>query len=265
MLNYFSASALNNNVSQLSALKEFLVLCKETNNQDYIYEFLQSGGSCSQLLQILEQDQSVHLNIVLEILYYAILRVSANYPQYKSATYEACQHLLNNYMTLINKTLGLTTTTRDRKIVLKLLTALVTFSSSLAKDILVHVNFNPGTLEIFIKHTDDKVDNVRSAFINFLMSFLVDSHYPTICTLLEKKGLLSSIVNGLLYDPDDVVTLVLTTMKNHILENPMVSKTAKMKLFSTFVIRDFVNLYNWKGPKGVKSKKREDKVTVVIK
>lgn len=213
-----------------------------------------------QLLQILERDSTIHPNVVLEIIYYIILQISASYPQYRASTYESCQYLLNNYMTLVNKTLGLSSTTKDRKIILKLLTGLVTFSSNLAKDILVHVNFNPGIFELFIKHTEEK-DSVRNAFVHFLMSFLVDGDYPTIHAILQKKGLLSSIVHGLLYDPADIVCLVLTTMKNHILENPQVSRTMKMKLYSTFVIRDLVNLYNWKGPMGFK-KKGNDLVNV---
>lgn len=95
---------------------------------------------------------------------------------------------------------------------------------------------------------------VRHAFIHFLIAFLIENHYPTICSLLDKKGLLISIMSGMKFDTADDVCMVMAMFKTSILENPSVGKTQKMKLFNTQVVKDIINLYNWKGLEGLKNK-----------
>lgn len=179
-------------------------------------------------------------------------------PKYQPAAQEACRYLLNTYITLLNKMLSLNSSILERKTVLQLLTAVITISATLAKDVLLQINLNPTNIELLSKSTNVE-DSVRSAFINFLTAFLVDGQYPTLAVLLEKRGLLTSIIKGLQYDQADCVCMVITALKNHVLENPLVSKTVKMKVFSTPVVKDIVNLYNWKGPTAIAAKNKETK------
>lgn len=224
--------------------------------------YLNSGGSALEILQLIEGESGVSPVAIFEIVNKILLQIGAKLPQYHHGAGEACRYLLNTHISLINKMLGLSSSTKERLVTLKLLTTIVTFSVVLAKDILLHVNFNPTNLELLTKASEGK-NEVRSAFIHFITAFLIDGHFPTLSALLEKKGFMTSIINGLLYDKVDVVVLVLTAMKNHILENAFVSKTVKMKTFSTPVVRDIVNLYNWKGPAGLVDPKRKTKVVVV--
>ena len=139
---------------------------------------------------------------------------------------------------------------KERVVTLKALTTMVTFSAVLAKDVLLNVNFNPTNLELLTKFGEGK-NEARAALIHFITAFLVDGHFPTLSVLLEKKGLMTSIIRGLQFNRTDVVVLLVTAMTNHILENSSVSKTVKMKTFSTPVVKDIVNLYNWEGPAGL--------------
>lgn len=246
----------------LLALTNFLKLIKENRNEDCVVEYLDSGGNCLEILQILEVDSTVPPTLVFEIVYNMLLRIRANLIHYQSHAYEACRYILNTYITMFNKMLGLSSTAMQRKTILKLLTAVVTFSPSLAKDVLLQISFNPTNIELLCKPTGEK-DNTRNAFINFLTAFLVDGHYPTLAALLEKRGLLSSIIKDLQYDAAECVCMVITALKNHVLENPLVSKTVKMHTFSTPVVKDIVNLYNWKGPQKVKKKGVEEKVSFI--
>lgn len=152
--------------------------------------------------------------------------------------------------------LGLSSSGKERKVALKLLTAIVSFSPSLAKDILLNVKFYSDNLSVITSYSED-YDSVRNAFIYFLVSFLIEGFYPTISVFLEKKELLTSIINGMQFDRADLVCLILTSLKTNVLENPGISKTVKMKCFSTPVVKNIVNLYNWKGPKGYDLKKKE--------
>ncbi|XP_050298339.1 uncharacterized protein LOC126737471 isoform X2 [Anthonomus grandis grandis] len=53
-------------------------------------------------------------------------------------------------------------------------------------------------------------------------------------------------------------------MKNHILENASVMKTTKMHVFNTGVVKDIVNLYNWKGPDGLKALEKNNKTVFEV-
>lgn len=227
-----------------------------------ICEYLDSGGSCLDLLQLLETD--VQAVFVFEIVTKVLLAVCAGLFRHETAAQEACRYLLNNHITLLNKMLSLNSSVNERKIVLKLLTVIATVSTALAKDVLLKVNFHQANIEVLSKNTSETND-VRYHFIQFLIAFVVDGQYPTLAVLLEKRGLLTSIMGGLQYDDADCVCLVITALKIHILENPFVSKTVKMKTFNTQVLKNIVNLYNWKGkghaPDAAKKKQKVQSVS----
>lgn len=262
----FSAKIFRKEISTpnvFTALQNFLDAIKDSESHDYILEYLENGGSCLELLQVLEQNSAIPPSAVFEIITHILLRISSSYPQYQSSAYESCRYLLNNYITVINKMINMSSTTPERKSCLKLLTAMVAFSPILAKDILMHVNFHSSNVELLTKHTGE-TDSVRDNFIQFLTAYLVDGHYPALSVLLEKKGFFTSIITGLKFDSADTLCLVVSAMKNFILENPSVSKTAKMKTFNTVVIRDIVNLYNWKGPAGFRALKKNKSSVVTV-
>lgn len=246
------------------ALNAFLTVLKEPKKHDYLIEYLDNGGNCLELLHILETDSTVSPVLVFELINFILLKISSSCPQYQSAAYEACRYLISNYISVINKMISLSSTTPERKACLKLITAIVAFSPNLAKDVLINVNFQSANVELLTKNTGEN-DSVRDHFIRFLTAFLVDGHYPALSVLLEKKGFITSIIKGLQYDSVDTLCIVISAMKNHILENPAVSKTAKMKTFNTIVIRDIVNLYNWKGPQKLNAQRKgKNKSTVSV-
>ncbi|KAG5865414.1 hypothetical protein JTB14_037775 [Gonioctena quinquepunctata] len=262
----FSAKEFRKQLNQensLNAIKQFLSAVHTSDDHDYILEYLESGGSCLELLQTLELDSTIPPSTVFELVTHVLLKINANFLQYQSSAFEACRYILNNYLTVLNKMINLSSTTPERKACLKVLTAMVALSPTLAKDVLIHVNFHSTNVELLTKHTGDK-DSVRDHFIRFLTAYLVDGQYPPLSVLLEKKGFITSIIGGLQFDSADTLCLVISAMKNHILENPLVSKTSKMKTFNTLVVRDIVNLYNWKGPRAVKAGKTNKSAAVTV-
>lgn len=54
-------------------------------------------------------------------------------------------------------------------------------------------------------------------------------------------------MDGLQYDPSNVVILLLLTLKKKIVENMSVPKTTKQKIFNSDVIILLLYLYKWKG------------------
>lgn len=201
-------------------------------------------------------------HLILEIAYAILLEINTKYARYSSNAHDACRYFLSTYVTMTNKMLSMNSTRPERIAALKFLTAIVALSPNFAKDILIHVNINPTNLG-FLTNVGYSGDAVRGAFINFLMSFLIDGYYPTISALLEKRGVLTSVLKGLMHDSAEILCVVINMLKVHVLENPLVSKTVKMRTFSTPVVKDIVQLYNWKGVScSQNNSKKEDQVLV---
>ncbi|KAK5641737.1 hypothetical protein RI129_010284 [Pyrocoelia pectoralis] len=231
------------------AIQEFLEKSREDSS--CVLEYLESGGNCMELIQLLAVNEIPAVNI-LEILNYVLLEIITNETNLEPAAYDTCKLFVQSHLSSINKMLALGSPRKHKKIILKLLTTLVTFSKNLAKEILLHVNLNPSNVEILAKEGGEK-DSVRNAYIRFLISFLVEGEATTILIFLDKRMLLTSIFKGLQNDSADTISLVITTLKKYVLENAGVMKTTKMSLFSTPVIRSIVALYNWKGTKTAES------------
>lgn len=138
---------------------------------------------------------------------------------------------------------------KQRKVVLRLLTGIVSLDNGLARELLAHLSLQRNVLEDLAQHTKPTdPQNVRTCFIQFILAFLVEGDLSVIKTLLDRRNLLSCIFSDLLYDSKDIVTLILTTVKTYILENTSITKTIKLHVFSTPVVLNLISLYNWKGP-----------------
>lgn len=180
---------------------------------------------------------------------FLVCRILAEYPQYQDSTVEACRYLLNSHMSIVYSMLSLQSNVKQRKIILKVLTAIVSLDNSLSRELLIHLSLQRRTMENLVQHTKPTdPQNVRTCFIHFVLAFLVEGSVPVIRTLLDKHYLLSRIFPDMLYDSKDVVVLVLNVIKKYVLENNDISKTMKMCIFSTSVVLNLLSLYNWKGP-----------------
>lgn len=176
-------------------------------------------------------------------------RILAAYPQYQNSAIEACRHLLNSHISIVHSMLSAQSNTKQRKAVLRLLTAIVSLGGNLSRELLAHLSLQQQALECLVKpskHPDPQ--SVRICFIHFLLAFFVGDNASVIRMLSVKRDLFFSIFPELIYDSKDLVTLVLTTMKMYVLENASISKTIKLHIFPTSVVLNLVSLYNWKGP-----------------
>lgn len=71
---------------------------------------------------------------------------------------------------------------------------------------------------------------------------------------------------GLIYDPADLVHLVLTTVRTNIVENSHVVKRLKQSTFNTRILESLVILYEWQGPASKRfSKNKRGKIHSLAK
>ncbi|XP_066598571.1 nucleolar pre-ribosomal-associated protein 1 isoform X2 [Prorops nasuta] len=237
----------------IDTLHKFIIICKENKERDLAAEYLLAGGSILEILRLLDTNEKRNISnatTIFSAVHILIIKILAQYPQYQSNAEEACRHLINSYLSIIHTMLAGQSSPKQKKVVLKLLASIVSLGRTLPRELLVHLSLQQKVLESLIQHTKPSdSQSVRTCFIHFILAFLVEGNAVVIRTLLEKRGLISSIFSDLIYDSKELVTLVLSTVKTYVLENSGISKTAKLSVFSTPVVQNLVTLYNWKGPK----------------
>ncbi|XP_065204826.1 uncharacterized protein LOC135834787 [Planococcus citri] len=230
----------------INAIKEFV----ETNKErDVVTEYINAGGSAKEIVSLMKQfdgkkDLTV-ANPLLSALECIVFKCNTDLLLIQKNVEEACEQLLCDYQhTLQNMLSSVNSTTSHRKVVLKLFTGMVNLSNGLAKRLLTLFPINVKTMQIL---TDTRASSakLRTCFIHYLLSFLVDDNIVLISELLQKKGLMTCIMPGLINDPPDIIVLVLNTLRLKIVENIRISKTHKLHTFNTMVLRALDKLYDY--------------------
>ncbi|CAH2269084.1 jg27031 [Pararge aegeria aegeria] len=235
------------------ALNQFLQVCLQPDSDvDYLLEYLNLGGNSHEILRQISQDNKKNLTLAtpaFHIFHLIILKVQSSLPHMIAITEEACRYFLNTFIPTVEIMISENAGPRHRKIILNLLTSMVTLNADIGVEVLNQVPLTPKGLQYIIEKPNYKEkDNVRTAFVHFMTSFLVDGHLPLIKALLEKQGLLSLVIPGLIHDEGSAVLMFLNTLKKNVIENPLISKTLKLRTFSHQVLHNMFKLFTWKGP-----------------
>ncbi|KAK3910456.1 Nucleolar pre-ribosomal-associated protein 1 [Frankliniella fusca] len=222
---------------------------EEEEGLAHIDAFLSSGGSVADIVYTLPSAESAHashLRHVFRVLYKILLRISAEHQDRIPEAVEVCRDLVNTYLKQINDMLTIQRSPRERICNLELLTAMSALDAKFAKEILNTISLEA---EIADHLTSPRVAfTVRLAYLKFLIALLIDADIPLIMSVVNKPWMLSSVWEGLQYDPSHIVVLLLMTIKKTILENKSVPKSAKQIIFNTDGIISLLHLYKWKGP-----------------
>ncbi|XP_014232040.1 uncharacterized protein LOC106655945 [Trichogramma pretiosum] len=236
----------------------------EKTTPDSKFKSLIEANNVSGILQLLESPEKKNIDnacSVFSALTTAIIKILAKHPHYLNAAEQGCRQIMNSHMATIHSMMSSHSKPKHKKAVLKLLTAIVSLGKTFPRELLNHLTLHPMLVDALASHTKPSdPENVRTCFIHFLLSFIIEGNSSTIKALLDKRGVLSSIFADLIYDSCEIVQLVLKTLKKYILENSSITKTIKIHLFNTSAIESLVNLYNWKGPKNWQGFRKTDKV-----
>ncbi|CAG4988240.1 unnamed protein product [Colias eurytheme] len=238
---------------QTMALTQFLQVCLNPDSDiDYLAEYLRVGGNSHEILRQISTDNKKNLSLAtptFHIFHLIILKVQSSMPQMIMITEEACRYFLNTFIPTVEIMISENSGPRHRKIILNLLTSMVTMSSDLGVEVLNQLPLTPKHLQYIVEKPNYKEkDNVRTAFVHFMTSFLVDGHLPLIKALLEKQGLLPLVIPGLIQDEAEAVVMFLNILEKNVINNTLISKTLKLKTFSHQVLHNLFKVFNWKGP-----------------
>lgn len=141
-----------------------------------------------------------------------------------------------------------TNTAYQAKSVLRMLTSFVMLGSDQAREVLIKLNWTHDNWDTLYKRTSKKeTPDVRTCFIHFLLSFLMEPSPTVIKEYLGQKTRLVNIFSGMLHDSPETIIMILDTLKTKILENQAVNKTMKMRLFGSNPIKQILSLLKWNG------------------
>lgn len=231
-------------------LTQFLHVCTKSDKKiDYIQKYIDSGGSPGEILKQLEgqsRKDSLLATTVFDLFYLIISKIQSSAAHLLQSLEDTCRYFLSTYISTVELMLSEKSNPKQQITTLKLLTIMVTLNSELGLTILNQLSLQPKMLGHLVRFNKLKgKDNVRPHFVNFLISFLVDNSPTLTKTLLNKQGLLGIIFPGLVNDDAHTVLSVIELLKNSVLNNSAISKTAKIHLFSHQVISHIFNLFNW--------------------
>lgn len=236
-------------------LRHFLQLAAK--NSAIVGQYISSGGKTLELVQSLERidkNDPSQITHVFNGIQLTLIEVLSNATQFTQPTIQACSYLINSHRECIEKLLN-SYLVSQKKSVLKLLTAIVALDPQFGRDILntFNVVFNAETLQRFTKHSKNEIqrnelETVRMCYIHFLMAYLIEGNSMLIRNLLDRNELVMAILSGLIYDNAETVCLVLSTFKRFVLMSSHVTKTKKIQIFNSDIVRELMHLYEWKGP-----------------
>lgn len=234
-----------------------------------IKKYIQSGGQIKELIGFLtkleDPTNKAHISYIFQLIQYVLIEL-LNEETSLYTTVKSAQGLVKTHKKLFVAMIE-SNLIKYKKIALKLMTALVTLDASFSGDLLTVFNNLPDEcLTALTKPTKENVNDsdgepIRTVYVHFVMSFLIEGDINRIRTLVEKSHLITSIFYGLIHDESNVVTLFIDSLTKFIVKEMNISKTQKLLLFNEKMVKILFNLYTWKGPRS-KTPSEEEKIAV---
>ncbi|XP_039277259.1 uncharacterized protein LOC111053536 isoform X2 [Nilaparvata lugens] len=240
-----------------NALKAVHVLLNAARNNasvDYIHNYIKAGGGPLELLKVLQQcENKKDLSFVCPIfsaVHLVLIKIMSDFPHLEQSAEEACIYLLHECTPVLHLMINLKSPMENKKLALSLLTAVVSLSFRLARDVLSSFDLDFKSVEHLAEQVNPTdINSVRVKFIHFVVAFMVEANPLLIKQLLQNKGILRLILKDMVFDYSSTVELFLSTLHQKVVLNYSIPKTTKMHAFNTAVLILLIDLYSWRGPK----------------
>ncbi|XP_060054580.1 nucleolar pre-ribosomal-associated protein 1 isoform X2 [Erinaceus europaeus] len=132
---------------------------------------------------------------------------------------------------------------------LNLMAAMVTQGPEAARDVSSLFDLNKKTLYSLANKRDSKGgQDVRQAYIQFALAFLIAGDDSTIVQVLEVKEFIPCVFSsGIKEDRISTISLLLSTLKTKVVHNKSITKTQKVRFFTGQLLNHIAQLYAWNG------------------
>ncbi|KAM9319582.1 nucleolar pre-ribosomal-associated protein 1 [Gastrophryne carolinensis] len=257
-------SLLKEPSSAVTGLEQFLSLARKLpspNLYDVVEGYIKISVECLEILKLLDGERRPESEtmLIFQVLEAILLRTAGDLAHLSVAGVNIVKNLLNAHMKLLYASVY-SETHRMSRICLNLLSAMVTQGPDCARDVFSHFDFNNKFLPGLLKKRDKQGrPDVRMAYIQFALSFLISGDNTIIVQVLELKDFFGEIFStGIKEDRISTINLLLSLLQNKVIHNKAVTKTQKVRFFTSAILNHIASLYRWNGIVDVNTKDVQD-------
>ncbi|XP_006862589.1 PREDICTED: nucleolar pre-ribosomal-associated protein 1 [Chrysochloris asiatica] len=218
---------------------------------DVVEGYIKISVECAELFQLLsgEKHPESETQLIFQVFEAILLRTASDLSHFHVVGTNIVKKLMNNHMKLICESLY-ASGYRLARACLNLMAALVAQGTEAARDVCSHFDLNKKPLYALVTKRDSKgVPDVRLAYIQFALSFLIAGDDNTIVQVLEVKEFIPCIFSSGIIKEDRIstISLLLSTLKTKVVHNKNITKTQKVRFFTGQLLNQIASLYSWRG------------------
>ncbi|XP_047576986.1 nucleolar pre-ribosomal-associated protein 1 [Lutra lutra] len=235
------------------ALEAFVAAAKKLPREDaydVVEGYIKISVECAEMFQLLsgEKRPESEMLLIFQVFEAVLLRTASDLSHFHAVGTNIVKKLMNNHMRLICESLY-ASGYRMARACLNLMAAMVTQGPEAARDVCSHFDLNKKTLYTLASKRDSKgMHDVRLAYIQFALSFLIAGDDSTIVQVLELKEFIPCIFSsGIKEDRISTINILLSTLKTKVVHNKNITKTQKVRFFTGQLLNHIAALYSWNG------------------
>ncbi|NWY01565.1 NPA1P protein, partial [Nothoprocta ornata] len=217
---------------------------------DVVEGYIKISVECAEIFKLLDGERKPEQDMLLifQALEAILLRTASDLSHFSVVGMNIVKKLIHTYMRLVYAALY-SENHRMSRVCLTLLSAMVAQGPDSARDVYSHFDFNNKCLPGLVKKRDKKGrPDVRMAYIQFALSFLITGDNAVLIQVLELKDFIPDILrSGIKEDKISTVNLLLSTLKTKVVQNKNITKTQKVRFFTAEVLNHIASLYRWNG------------------
>ncbi|XP_058679879.1 nucleolar pre-ribosomal-associated protein 1 [Ammospiza caudacuta] len=217
---------------------------------DVVEGYVKISMECAEIFRLLdgERKPESEMLLIFQALEAILLRTASDLSHFSVVGMNIVKKLIHSYMKLVYAALY-SENHRVSRGCLTLLSAMVAQGPDSARDVYSHFDFNnkylPGLLK---RRCKQGRPDVRMAYIQFALSFLIAGDNAILAQVLELKDFIPAILRSeIKEDRVSTVNLLLSTLTAKVVHNKNISKTQKVRFFTAEVLLHISSLYRWNG------------------
>ncbi|NXY42295.1 NPA1P protein, partial [Ceuthmochares aereus] len=217
---------------------------------DVVEGYIKISMECAEIFKLLdgERKPESEMLLIFQALEAILLRTASDLSHFSAVGMNIVKKLIHSYMRLVYAALY-SEYHRMSRVCLTLLSAMVAQGPDSARDVFSHFDFNnkflPGLLK---KRCKKGGPDVRMAYIQFALSFLIAGDNAILTQVLELKDFIPDILRSeIKEDKVSTVNLLLSTLRTKVVQNKNITKTQKVRFFTAEVLIHIASLYRWNG------------------
>lgn len=175
--------------------------------------------------------------------------MASDLTEYRDVGVTVASSVLKSYIDTVYKAMSASSNANQIKAALRMLTAMVTLGHLTAREVIVRIDFaHDSIVHASQRKSLDDLPDVRSTFVMFITSFLMEEDAVLLRTIGENQAILWPVFFHLRTDTVGVIELFLTALRDKLVMSTLLSKTLKLHIFNSSNLVQLMRLFFWTGP-----------------